>query len=380
MPARERRHVEGNAAADQRSRNSTEHQIGVGDGRLSAALGVTHGAGIGARAFRADLEMVFTGEPRDRAAAGADRLDVDHRNANREGADRATVGDVRLAAFDQAEVGRGAARIQRHNVREAGHLGNHGAAQRAGGGAGEGGGDRLAHHLGGACDTAARLHDQERLVLEIAELVMDAAQVALHVRLDERVDQRGHCALVFTVLRQHLAGQRERALRIVLGENLADPPFMRGVGVGMHQADADRADVLLAEDLHGGADARFIERPQLRTPKIEPATDFAHKTQRHDAVGFHPKVRIAVALRDRLPGDFENVAKAVGHDQPERVDLALQQRVGRNGGAVRHAGDARRRAADLLQDRANATRQRDPRIGGRAGNLGDGNRARGGID
>ena len=112
------RHVEGDAAADQRSRNATEHQIGVGDGRLAAALRVTHRTGIGARAFRADLEMAFAGDPRDRAAAGADRLDVDHRDAHREGADRATVGDVRLAAFDQAEIGRGAAGIQRDDVRE----------------------------------------------------------------------------------------------------------------------------------------------------------------------------------------------------------------------------------------------------------------------
>ena len=92
---------------------------------------------------------------------------------------------------------------------------------------------------------------------------MDAAQIALHVRLDERVDQRGHRAFVFAILRQHVAGQRQRALRIFLGDDLGDAALMRGVGVGVHQADADRADVVLAEELHRGADAGLIERPKL---------------------------------------------------------------------------------------------------------------------
>ena len=123
------------------------------------------------------------------------------------------------------------------------HLGNHRAAERACRGSGQRGGDRLAHHLGGAGDAAARLHDQERLVLEIAELVVDAAQIALHVRLDERIDQRGHRALVFAIFRQHVAGQRQRAFGVFLGDDLGDAALVRGVGIGVHQADADGADV-----------------------------------------------------------------------------------------------------------------------------------------
>ena len=155
----------------------------------------------------ADLDMVFPGEPRDRAAARADRLDVDHRNAHRERADRAAVGHVRLATFDQTEVGRGPAGVKRDDVRKACYLGNDSAAQHTGGGAGKGSRDRLTNDLGGAGDATARLHDQERLVLEVAELVVNAAQIALHVRLDERVDERRHRALVFAILRQHVTGQ-----------------------------------------------------------------------------------------------------------------------------------------------------------------------------
>ena len=123
--------IERDAAADQRRRNAAQHQIGIGDGRLVAAVRITHRPGLGAGAARADLEMAFAADPGDRAAAGADGLDVDHRDAHRERPDRSAIGDMRLAAFDQAEIGRGAAGIQRHQIGKAGDLRDHGAAERA---------------------------------------------------------------------------------------------------------------------------------------------------------------------------------------------------------------------------------------------------------
>ena len=164
IPARARSTSSAMPPPIRRGGNAAEHQIGVGDGRLVAAVRVAHRSGLGAGAARSDLEMALAGDPGDRAAAGADGLDVDHRNAHREGADRAAVGDVRLAAFDQAEIGRGAAGVERHDVGKAGDLGDHRAAERAGRRSRQRRGDRLAHHLLGARDAAARLHDQERLV------------------------------------------------------------------------------------------------------------------------------------------------------------------------------------------------------------------------
>jgi len=151
--------------ADQRRRQPPQHEIGVGDGRLGAAVRITHRPGFGAGAARADLEMAFAGNPGDRAAAGADGFDVDHRDPDRKRADRSAIGDLRLAAFDQAQIGRGAAGIQRHQIREARDLGDDRAAERAGGRPRQGRGDRLAHHLLRAGDAAARLHHQERLGL-----------------------------------------------------------------------------------------------------------------------------------------------------------------------------------------------------------------------
>ena len=89
-----------------------EHQIGVGDGRLGAAAAVADRAGIGAGAFRADLDQAGGIDAGDRAAAGADRVHLDHRHVDRHRIfDLDLVGDGRLGIADQRDIGRGAAHV-----------------------------------------------------------------------------------------------------------------------------------------------------------------------------------------------------------------------------------------------------------------------------
>src|SRR5215831_8781604 len=102
---------------------------------------------------------------------------------------------------------------------------------------------------------------------------------------------------------------------------------VRGIGVGMHQANADGAQALAPKELGGGVRACLVERPQFLTLVIEASADLTHEAQRHDALRLHPEIGVAVALRHRLAGDFQDVAEALGDDQAEGVDLALQQRV-----------------------------------------------------
>ena len=116
MPSRARATFSANATADERRRNAAEDQIGVGDGRLVAAVRIAHRAGLGAGAARPDFEMPLARDPGNRTAAGADGLDIDHRHAHRKAPDRAAVGDARLGVLDQAEIGRGAAGVERDQV------------------------------------------------------------------------------------------------------------------------------------------------------------------------------------------------------------------------------------------------------------------------
>ena len=98
------------------------------------------------------------------------------------------------------------------------------------------------------------------------ELVMDALEIAFHVRLDEGVDEGGHGALVFAIFREHGAGQGERGLRIFLRDDFGDAPLVDGVGIGMDQRDADGAHAVAAEELRRGAHARLVQRAQDSSP------------------------------------------------------------------------------------------------------------------
>ncbi len=146
--------VKHDAAADQRRRQPAQHQIGVGDSRLSTAFAVTHRSGFGAGALRADFQMALAGDPGDRAAARADGLDIDHRHPHRKTPDHAAIGDIGLGVFDQAQIGRSAAGIEGDEIGKARDLGDHRAADGAGRRPGQRRGDRLPHHLIGTGDAA----------------------------------------------------------------------------------------------------------------------------------------------------------------------------------------------------------------------------------
>ena len=111
MPSPRRLDVERDLAAEQVRGDPAEHQVGVGDGRLGAALAVAERAGVGAGRLRPHLERALGRDPGDRAAAGPDRDDVDHRDLARVGADRALGGERRLAVEHDGDVGRGAAAV-----------------------------------------------------------------------------------------------------------------------------------------------------------------------------------------------------------------------------------------------------------------------------
>src|SRR5204863_1579485 len=59
-----------------------EDEIGVGDGRLRAALPITSWPRGRPGTVGTDLQQAHAVDPADRAAAGAKRLDLDHRNAD----------------------------------------------------------------------------------------------------------------------------------------------------------------------------------------------------------------------------------------------------------------------------------------------------------
>ena len=107
-----------------------EHEVGVGDGGLLAAGAVAGGAGLGPGAVGADRQRPVLGDAGDGAAAGADRVDVDHRHLQRPGAHAALDRHLRLAAAHEAHVGAGAADVHGDQVGEPGRLADPPGADR----------------------------------------------------------------------------------------------------------------------------------------------------------------------------------------------------------------------------------------------------------
>jgi hypothetical protein len=63
--------------------------------------------------------------------------------------------------------------------------------------------------------------------------------------------------------------------------------------------------------------------------------------QRHDPVGLHPEVGVAVAVRHALAPDLEQVPETGGGEEAEPRHLALEERIGGHGRAVEDGRYAR---------------------------------------
>src|SRR5690606_10505120 len=88
----------------------------------------------------------------------------------------------------------------------------------------------------------------------------------------------------------------------------------------------------------------------LRTGVVESPAYGLDEVAPHDAVGFDPEVRVAVAVRHGLPCDLEDRLVAVVGDESDVLDLAFEQLVRGDGRAVTDRGDrvtARREARTL---------------------------------
>ena len=256
--------VQGHAAAEEVvGVEAAEDQVGVGDGGLGAALAVAGGAGRSAGTLRADAQHAALVDPGERAAAGADGADVDHRDLDRHAPFDLERGGERLLAADHGgDVGRGAAHVERDQMVDAGEAGDVAAGDDAAGGAGDqhldrGGGGGVQGHL------AAVGADDHGVGADAGgiEALAHHAQAAGDDGLEIGVGERGRGPLILLPLGQDLVGDRERQARQLLGQDRLDRLLVGGVEVGEQQADGDRLDLGLGADRGGdGADLGRVER------------------------------------------------------------------------------------------------------------------------
>src|SRR5439155_15509609 len=292
----------------------SENEIGIGDGGLGAAESVAHRAGLGARASRPNVQRAHV-RARDRAAAGADLLDIDHRDLHRQpggiAADERAPGYQHVAIMNVTGLGRGAAHVEGDRVLEPNTVAQRLSADDPGSGSGFEHPNARALRLLHPEQAAGRLHDQ-KIAVEAGglEMLTHFAEIAAHARAEIGIRCRRRGALELAVFLRKLVRRGDEEMRVGLLDDLFRALLVRGIAVGVQKQDGERLYPLPHRIGHGCAYLLLVERDEHLALCIHALADLVAQValdQRlvaaeEEVVGFRPidaadLVDIAEALR-----------------------------------------------------------------------------------
>ena len=318
----------------------------IGDRGLLAAGTVARRARHRPGACGADGQRAV-GHTSDRAAAGADRHHVHHRQRQRPLADVAALRQRDLPAAQQADIGTGAADIDRDDVADTGCRRHIARTHDAGGGARQHGERRCPADRGGTGDAAVRLHEQQGCGdIGVGQTALQPA----HIRADRRhhagIHDRRQAALVLAHHRQHVHRCGHRDLRQRGAQQFGHAALMRGIRERVQQADRNGLHIEPAQRRGNVMHARFVERHQHDAARTDALAHLQDARRRHRTLRLHPGEQIGMA-RNVLPTDLQHMAKTGGGDQRGARGLAFQDQVGGDRRAVQHAADLLRPCAGV---------------------------------
>ncbi len=276
--------------------------------------------------------------------------------------------ELHLAARGHADIGRGATDVEADHALEPGRGADPDAAEEAADRAGHEKRDRPRHGALERGAAAARLHEvQARREAVLAQLRFEALEVARGLGSDEGVEARGREPLVFAVLRYHLVARAHEQPRRLGGHDFLGAALMRGIEERHHEADRNGLDALGDKRACGAADGLFVEWRQDRA--VRPGDALAYR-----------QAMIAADERIFLPGqlelereivralvarDVEDVAKALGGDEPGLGAVVLEHDVGRDRSAVHEIANVSERGAGLGTELGEGRQGACRRIAGR---------------
>jgi len=330
--------------------DAPEQDVRVGD-RQRAAVPIARGSGPRAGRLRTDREPPAA-ERDDRAAAGRDRVNPEHRGRDAHARDLGVLRALELAG-EERHVRRRAAHVEAEHAREAGRARRRDHADHA---ARRSRQDAVfAAEALGARKTAVALHEVERYAgaEQLVETCAKRLDVATQHRRQIRVDERRVAARHELLERDRLVRQR------YLGEaqaprDLAGAPLVVRETVRVQERDRDRVDALGAERFEIGRERRLVER-------LDDVALCGHALARFDDARVEHRRHADVEREDVGPllrADLERVAQARRDHERGRLAAPLEQRVRRDRRAHADGGDAsllRRaigeQAADALDGR-----------------------------
>ena len=342
--------------------DATEHDVGIGDGRVRAAAVVARRAGFRTGAFRPHGDAPQGVERGDGAAAGADFDHLDDRDAQRDTAALQEAVDARHleaarglrgAVVDQADFGGGAAHVvgqhgvQAQLARDV--AGEDGAARGAGfdqaHGEADGGFERR--------DAAAGQHEIEGAAQPGAgQLRLQAAQVTAHQRLHVGVGAGRRNALVLAHFGRYFAGQGDFQVGQGGQQDVARPFLVGGVHVAVQKADGDAAHGFRAQAGDQGFNVGLGQGNKHLAARVEALAHRQAQASRHQRRGqVDVEVVLLVAV---LVAHLDDVAEALGGNQRRRRALLFDQQIGGQRGAVDDRGDGLRLYAGALKHLAHA--------------------------
>ena len=199
---------------------------------------------------------------------------------------------------------------------------------------------RLGRH-----QSAARLHQQQRRARAYTgKAFLQPRQIARDHRLEAGVHHRGGGALVFLRLGQDAVADAGLDFRREALDDFGDDLLMGGVGVAVQQRHGDGLDALVEQAPDGRLRLFRIERRLDLAVMRHALCDRAAQIARNQRRRFLP--RDVVKARHAQIADLQDVAEAFGGDQPGLRDLAFDDGVGSDRGAVAQLGNifARERA------------------------------------
>ena len=318
-----------------------EHDVRVGHRRALAAAAVAGGAGQRAGALGADAERPGHRHVRDRAAAGADRDDVERGDADAEVVgERARARDGWMRVPIERHVGRRAAHVEAEDVAMARELAEeHGCAHSAGGpredrldGSGPG--------LGGRHQTAVRAHDVEGCIREaVGESAARLGRVPDHRGLNVGVRDRGERSLVLAELRQHVrrGGNGEPAHRVA-GDR-GGVLLERRPRVAVQERHGQRLDAAPLQILDGGANLVGVDGLRDLTARGRTTTHLTNVPDVDERLRLVPDDPAGDGAGGPRAGDLEDVPETLRHQEADARALALEHRVRRDRRAVQHGPD-----------------------------------------
>ena len=305
--------------------------VRIGDGRARAAASVAGGAGISARALRADGKEACAIDGRERTAAGGDGCHVQRRHVDLTACDGAFGHFQRHAAFDEGDVGAGAAHVEGDEAGLRIALGEIGACLCARSRAGEQRMHGLAAADGGdeGHDAAVRLHEEAlagahaRLVEALVQMI----DVANQHRLQIGIEQGGRHARPFAQARQHFAGDRDADARRLFLDDAARLFLMLRIHEGEEVADRNRLAARIAQLARGLAHGVAVERDEHVACIVGAFGNLPRQALRRDGrrLGVEIVEQVAVA---RLLLDFLHGAIALGDEHADLGAAHFKQRIG----------------------------------------------------